>query len=81
VEVNGFEKLFLSVLTHSPEDRAFSIKITQLRMFDNLAPTGCMQFYTQSEGIIQSFNYDDDYSKFTHRNPSYFVSPLNLSHK
>lgn len=74
VEVNGFEKLFLSVLTHSAEDRAFSIKVTQLRMHDNLAPTGCMQYFKGVEGIIKSFNYDDEYSKFAYRNPSYFVS-------
>lgn len=74
IEVNGFEKLFLSVLTHSAEDRAFSIKVTQLRRSDNLAPTGCLQYFKGSEGIIRSFNYDDEYSKFTYRNPSYFVS-------
>lgn len=79
IEVNGFEKLFLTVLTHQVEERAFSIKISQLRAHDRLAPAGCLQYFESSEGIIKSFNYDDDYSKFPYRNPSYFVS-LKLYH-
>lgn len=66
------EKLTLTVITQTAEDRAFSIKITQL--IDNLAPRDCLQYFTEPEGIIKTFNYDDISKIVTYRNPSYFVS-------
>lgn len=64
--------LTLTVVTQTAEDRAFSIKITQLK--DNLAPQDCLQYFTEPEGIIKTFNYDDISKIVTYRNPSYFVS-------
>ncbi|CAO1411408.1 unnamed protein product [Diamesa hyperborea] len=64
------EKLTLTVITQTTEDRAFSIKITQL--IDNLAPRDCLQYFTEPEGIIKTFNYDDISKIVTYRNPSYF---------
>jgi hypothetical protein len=75
VEVSGTEKIFLSLLTNTADDRAFSIKVSQLTAFDNVAPTGCLQYFTETNGQIKSFNYDDGYSQvLKYRNPSYFVS-------
>lgn len=66
------EKLTLTVITQTAEDRAFSIKITQLN--DSLAPRDCLQYFTEPEGIIKTFNYDDISKIVNFRNPSYFVS-------
>lgn len=72
IDVENSEKLFFNVLTTSADDRAFSIKITQLR--DNLAPQGCLQYFSSTEGIIQSFNFEDYSQILSKRKPSYFVS-------
>lgn len=75
IDVRNSQKLFLSILTHTADDRAFSIKVTQLTVHDNLAPDGCLQFFTEAEGTIKTFNYDNDYSQIIkYRNPTYFVS-------
>lgn len=72
IDVDGSDTLFLNVITTTADDRAFSIKVTQLR--DNLSPQGCFQYYTNSEGIIKTFNYDDYSQTVQLRRPSYFVS-------
>lgn len=74
IEVGDFldEKLTLTVITQKAEDRAFSIKITQLKEY--LAPQDCLQYFTEPEGVIKTFNYDDISKIVTYRNPSYFVS-------
>lgn len=75
LEVSGSERIFLTQLTNTAEDRAFSIKVSQLSAYDNLAPAGCLQYYSEPEGRLKSFNYDNDYSQvLKYRNPSYFVS-------
>lgn len=72
IDVDGSDRIFFQVITRTADDRAFNIKITQLR--DNLSPQGCIQYHTNSEGIIRTFNYDD-YSQIVQlRRPSYFVS-------
>ncbi|XP_055678018.1 uncharacterized protein LOC129786801 [Lutzomyia longipalpis] len=62
--------MFLSMLSAVSDARAFSVRITQLK--NNLAPQNCLQYFTESSGIIQSFNYEDNSTIVTHRNPSYF---------
>lgn len=74
VDVEGSHTLYLKVLTQAADERAFSIKITQLR--DNLAPQGCFQYFTTTEGIIKTFNYEDNSQVVLKRRPSYFVSRL-----
>lgn len=77
IDVEGSQKLIIKVLTKTADDRAFSIKVTQLRY--GLAPQGCFQYFTSTEGIIKSFNYDD-YSQIQMlRRPSYFVSSFALN--
>ncbi|XP_073819774.1 uncharacterized protein [Musca autumnalis] len=50
-------KVYLSIFAKVPTgSRTFNFKITQLE--DNLAPDGCLQYYTDMEGIVKSFNYD-----------------------
>ncbi|XP_011294130.2 uncharacterized protein LOC101889317 [Musca domestica] len=50
-------KVYLSIFAKVPTgSRSFNLKITQLE--DNLAPDGCLQYYTDMEGIVKSFNYD-----------------------
>lgn len=79
VDVSGSHKLFLSMLTHTSDDRAFSIRVTQLSPHDNLAPAGCLQFHTDIDGTIKTFNYDDSYSQIIkYRNPTYFVSNYHI---
>jgi hypothetical protein len=71
IEVEGSDKVQLVVQTRTADDRAFSIKVTQL--IHSLSPAGCLQYYQQSNGVIKSFNYDD-YSRIQlKRYPSYFV--------
>ncbi|XP_075165403.1 uncharacterized protein LOC142237843 [Haematobia irritans] len=51
------QKIYLSIFAKVPTgSRTFNMKITQLE--DNLAPDGCLQYYTEPEGIVKSFNYD-----------------------
>ncbi|XP_013190549.1 uncharacterized protein LOC106134942 [Amyelois transitella] len=50
----------LSFQTVSADTRLFSIKISQLTETDELAgPTGCFQYFTEPQGILESFNYRD----------------------
>lgn len=65
-------KLFMSVLTKSGGSRAHNIRISQLK--SDLAPFNCLQYYTEPEGWIQTFNYEDASKYVEFRNPSYFVS-------
>jgi hypothetical protein len=74
IDVESSEKLFLSVLTNTADDRAFSIKVSQLTIYENLAPIGCLQYYTEINGTLSSFNYEDYSQIQKRRNPSYFVS-------
>lgn len=67
----------MSVITKSATSRAYNIRLTQLK--GNEAPFNCLQYYTDPEGWIQTFNYEDA-SKFVEfRNPSYFVRKLKLT--
>uniref|UniRef100_A0A1I8PBI4 CUB domain-containing protein n=1 Tax=Stomoxys calcitrans TaxID=35570 RepID=A0A1I8PBI4_STOCA len=51
------QKIYLSIFSKVPNGaRSFNLKITQLE--ENLAPDGCLQYYTEPEGIVKSFNYD-----------------------
>lgn len=38
------------------------------------APQGCLQYYTDVSGIVQTFNYEDAAEIVVTRQPSYFVS-------
>lgn len=71
IEVEGSDKLHLTVLTTSASDRAFKIKVTQLR--ESMAPSFCLQFHTNPTGIIKSFNYDENSQILKLRRPSYLV--------
>ncbi|CAH0586955.1 unnamed protein product [Chrysodeixis includens] len=58
--------------TVEAESRLFSIKITQLTSFDALAaPGGCLQYFTESQGYLESFNYRDKSDIVIARTPSY----------
>ncbi|XP_059610087.1 uncharacterized protein LOC132257265 [Phlebotomus argentipes] len=61
--------LFLSMLSSVADNRAFSVRITQLK--SNLAPPNCLQYFTEPSGIIQTFNYEDNSTIVSVRNPSY----------
>ncbi|XP_039755012.1 uncharacterized protein LOC120629976 [Pararge aegeria] len=64
--------LILSVQTVTAENRIFSIKVTQLTPSDELAaPTGCMQFFKEDHGHIESFNYRERSEIGITRIPSY----------
>ncbi|XP_063826746.1 uncharacterized protein LOC135076197 isoform X1 [Ostrinia nubilalis] len=64
--------IYLSVQTASPESRLYSIKVTQLGSADELtAPTGCLQYYTEPQGFLESFNFRDRSEIGIPRAPSY----------
>ncbi|XP_055912861.1 uncharacterized protein LOC129946631 [Eupeodes corollae] len=49
-------RVYVSVFAKGSSPRSFNIKITQLER--DFAPDDCLQFYTEPEGYIKSFNYD-----------------------
>ncbi|BFF89197.1 uncharacterized protein DMAD_08001 [Drosophila madeirensis] len=64
-------KVYLSVFVKvSSGGRSFNIKVTQVE--DDLAPNNCLQYFTETEGIIKSFNYDMDGSIVDNREATYF---------
>ncbi|KAL9890252.1 uncharacterized protein ACN427_009326 [Glossina fuscipes fuscipes] len=38
---------------------------------DNIAPDGCLQYYTESEGIVKSFNYDIESTAVANKEATY----------
>lgn len=53
----------------------YIFQVTQLTSSDDLAaPTGCLQYFTEGEGILASFNYRDKSEIGIPRVPSYLVS-------
>ncbi|KAH8399483.1 hypothetical protein KR215_011695 [Drosophila sulfurigaster] len=63
-------KVYFSVFVKvSGGGRSFNIKITQVD--DDLAPDNCLQYYSDGEGIIKSFNYDADGSIVSNREATY----------
>ncbi|EDW38515.1 GL12640 [Drosophila persimilis] len=64
-------KVYLSVFVKvSSGGRSFNIKVTQVE--DDLAPNNCLQYFTETEGIVKSFNYDTDGSIVDNREATYF---------
>ncbi|KAJ0183295.1 hypothetical protein K1T71_001271 [Dendrolimus kikuchii] len=64
--------IHFSIQTISLESRLFSIKVSQLTSADDLAaPTGCLQYFKDSEGFLESFNYRDISDIAAVRVPSY----------
>ncbi|KAH8248240.1 hypothetical protein KR038_008276 [Drosophila bunnanda] len=64
-------KVYLSVFMKvSGGGRSFNIKVTQVD--DDLAPNNCLQYFTEGEGLIKSFNYDSDGSIVDNREATYF---------
>ncbi|XP_034487949.1 uncharacterized protein LOC117792093 [Drosophila innubila] len=64
-------KVYLSVFVKvSTGARSFNIKISQIE--DDLAPDNCLQYFSDGEGIIKSFNYDVDGSIVYNREATYF---------
>ncbi|XP_026734126.1 uncharacterized protein LOC113498338 [Trichoplusia ni] len=64
--------IHLTFQTVEAESRLFSIKVTQLTAFDELAaPGGCLQYFTESQGYLESFNYRDKSDIVIARTPSY----------
>ncbi|XP_041674921.1 uncharacterized protein LOC108117077 [Drosophila eugracilis] len=64
-------KVYLSVFMKvSGGGRSFNIKVTQVE--DNLAPNNCLQYFSEAEGLIKSFNYDTDGSIVDNREATYF---------
>uniref|UniRef100_A0A1A9X1K5 CUB domain-containing protein n=1 Tax=Glossina brevipalpis TaxID=37001 RepID=A0A1A9X1K5_9MUSC len=65
-------KIYLSFFAKVPLGaRIFNIKISQLEARDNLAPDGCLQYYTEPEGIVKSFNYDTESAVVTNKEATY----------
>ncbi|XP_004524132.1 uncharacterized protein LOC101453132 [Ceratitis capitata] len=69
---NSFErKIYISFITKmAVGQRTFNIKIIQLE--SDLAPEGCLQFYTEIEGVVKSFNYDTDGAFVNNAGATYF---------
>lgn len=65
-------KLYMSILGGTADKRAFNIRVSQLQ--SNVAPMGCLQYYQDDVGTIETFNYVDAAEIVQTRVPSYFVS-------
>ncbi|EDW83807.2 uncharacterized protein Dwil_GK13805 [Drosophila willistoni] len=66
-------KVYLSVFVKvSSGARSFNIKVSQLETDDPMAPDNCLQYFTDGEGIVKSFNYDTDGSIVDNREATYF---------
>ncbi|KAL4716114.1 hypothetical protein ACJJTC_013891 [Scirpophaga incertulas] len=64
--------IVFSIQTISTDSRLFSIKVSQLTGSDELAaPTGCLQYHTNLEGHLESFNFKDTSEIGIARFPSY----------
>ncbi|XP_037821373.1 uncharacterized protein LOC119610297 [Lucilia sericata] len=71
VENSPDSKIYLSFFAKVPTgSRSFNIKINLLE--DNLAPLGCLQYYTELEGIVKSFNYDIEGTIVDNKEATYF---------
>ncbi|XP_075975318.1 uncharacterized protein LOC142976017 isoform X2 [Anticarsia gemmatalis] len=70
VEVSDVDgPVYFTFQTASSESRLFSIKLTSS---DELAvPSGCLQYYKDSQGYLESFNYRDKSDIVIARSPSY----------
>ncbi|XP_047025149.1 uncharacterized protein LOC124633831 isoform X1 [Helicoverpa zea] len=73
IEVGDVEgPIYLTFQTVSSDSRLFSIKVTQLTSSDELAaPSGCLQYYTEPQGYLESFNYRDKSDIVIAKTPSY----------
>ncbi|CAH2084768.1 unnamed protein product [Euphydryas editha] len=73
VEVSETEgPIVFSFQTISNEKRLFSIKVTQIISSDPLkAPSGCLQYFKEAHGYLESFNYRDTSEIGITRTPSY----------
>lgn len=64
-------QVFISVITKTAASRAYNIRVKQFKELDG--PYNCLQYYTEPNGYIQTFNYEDAGKFVEFRNPSYFV--------
>lgn len=64
---------YVSVLSPSRATRLFQIEVCQIESVTS-APTGCLQYHTEPEGVLESFNYQLQSSIAAYREPGYFVS-------
>ncbi|KAJ8723315.1 hypothetical protein PYW08_003227 [Mythimna loreyi] len=73
IEVGNVDgPIYLTFQTVSSDSRLFSIKVTQLTSSDDLAaPTGCLQYFTDTQGYLESFNHQDKSDIVISRIPSY----------
>lgn len=63
--------LMLSVLSNMSYRKRFRIRICQYSQTACITPNNCLQYYTGTSGVIQSFNYDQA-SMLSRSTPSYF---------
>ncbi|XP_044762650.1 uncharacterized protein LOC123319783 [Coccinella septempunctata] len=63
--------LMLSVLSNMSYRKRFRIRICQYSQSACITPSNCLQYYTGTSGIIQSFNYDQALM-LSRSSPSYF---------
>lgn len=59
-----------------PQPQDWTVQVTQLRKcHPNLAPRNCLQYFTEPQGIVESFNYIPRNITFP-ATPGYFVNTL-----
>uniref|UniRef100_A0A182PZM7 CUB domain-containing protein n=1 Tax=Anopheles farauti TaxID=69004 RepID=A0A182PZM7_9DIPT len=63
-------RLYLNAVFNSNQPRAFLVKITQLST--PRAPAACLQFHEGVNGVLKSFNYENNSIVVTNRKASYF---------
>lgn len=50
--------------------------VSHLQLQTIVAPQSCLQYFTEPNGYVQTFNYEDASQIVETRRPSYFVSTL-----
>lgn len=65
-------QLFLTVVSTLIDFRLFSVRIVQLA--DAKAPQGCLQYFHDPTGVIESFNYNMAAASISLKYPQYLVN-------
>lgn len=65
-------QLFLTVVSNLVDFRLFSVRVVQLE--GQRAPQGCLQYFPEPTGVIESFNYNMASASISLKYPQYLVS-------
>ncbi|CAD6995822.1 unnamed protein product [Ceratitis capitata] len=70
--INFVVPILCGINTGQHSKYALWTKNTYYKLESDLAPEGCLQFYTEIEGVVKSFNYDTDGAFVNNAGATYF---------